>query len=236
MRYCLLTELPAVVIEGYTHNSTLKTGSSVPLGTQLILVCQIVGLPHGAPLSYTWTCPNGQCAVEGYCGRNIYSEHILAVNTTFTSDGGTYACQVTATGGQQANGRFTLTITGMCSIRAEITENRWHFVFRHTLNYSGGRVVHSYGRLIPHEFPITDLQQISGPDGIGRITCTVSSGEARFVENGGQLETGGVTQTRNGTTATLVVNPTDYDSFQNKQLFCTKINTNFFSLAVLSTS
>ena len=38
-------------------------------------------------------------------------------------------------------------------------------------NHSGGDVVHSYGRLIPHEFPITDLQQISGPDGIGRITC-----------------------------------------------------------------
>ena len=60
---------------------------------------------------------------------------------------------------------------------------------------AGGRVVHSYGRLIPHEFPITDLQQISGPDGIGRITCTVSSGTARFAVSGGQLETGGVTQT-----------------------------------------
>ena len=45
---------------------------------------------------------------------------------------------------------------------------------------TGGSVVHSYGRLIPHEFPITDLQQISGPDGIGRINCTVSSGTARL--------------------------------------------------------
>ena len=61
-----------------------------------------------------------------------------------------------------------------------------------TLICADGSVVHSYGRLIPHEFPITDLQQISGPDGIGRINCTVSSGTARFVANGGQLETGGV--------------------------------------------
>ena len=93
---------------------------------------------------------------------------------------------------------------------------------------AGGLGVHSYGRLIPHEFPITDLQQISGPDGIGRITCTVSSGTARFIANGGQLETGGVSQTRNGATATLVVNPSNVDSFQNRELYCTNVNTNFY--------
>ena len=84
----------------------------------------------------------------------------------------------------------------------------------YTLNCAGGHVVHSYGRLIPHEFPITDLQQISGPDGIGRITCTVSSGTARFIDNSGnKLGTGGVSQTKNGATATLVVNPSNVDSF-----------------------
>ena len=102
--------------------------------------------------------------------------------------------------------------------------------------YVGGRVVHSEGRLIPHEFPITDLQQISGPDGIGRINCTVSSGTARLATNGGQLETGGVTQTRNGVKATLVVNATDVDNFQNKALYCVNINTNFFYLAISSAS
>ena len=105
-----------------------------------------------------------------------------------------------------------------------------------TLN-SGGSVVHSYGRLIPHEFPITDLQQISGPDGIGRITCTVSSGTARFAANsGGRLETGGVSQTRNGATATLLVNPSNVGSFQNRELYCTDINTNFLYLFISSTS
>ena len=236
--YCLLTELPAVVIDGYTHNSTLKTGNSVPLGTQLILVCQVVGLPYGTPLSYTWTCPNGSCEVEGYYGRKIYNEHILAVNTTSTSDGGTYTCQVTATREQEANGSFTLTIiTGTCCTRAVVTENRWH-LYLITLNYdyAGGSVIHSYRRLIPHELPITDLQQISGPDRIGRINCTVSSGTAWFATNGGQLETGGVTQTRNGAIATMVVNVIDVCNFQNRGLYCTTSATSFFYLFISSAS
>ena len=107
-----------------------------------------------------------------------------------------------------------------------------HFVLT-----TGGRVVHSYGRLVPHEFPITDLQQISGPDGIGRITCTVSSGIARFVVNSGnRLGTGGVSQTRNGATATLVVNPSNINRFQNRGLFCTDIQTNFFYLIISGAS
>ena len=97
---------------------------------------------------------------------------------------------------------------------------------------TGGSVVHSYGRLIPHEFPITDLQQISGPDGIGRINCTVSSGTADFFANGGDVETGGVTETRNGATATLVVN---VDRLQNRGLYCTNY-TNFFYLFIASAS
>ena len=106
----------------------------------------------------------------------------------------------------------------------------------YTLNCAGGDVVHSYGRLIPHEFPITDLQQISGPDGIGRINCTVSSGTARLLANGGQLETGGVSQTRNGAASTLVVNPSNVDSFQNRDLYCTNADTNFFYLFISSAS
>ena len=102
------------------------------------------------------------------------------------------------------------------------------------LHCAGALVVHSYGRLIPGDFPITDLRQISGPDGIGRITCTNSSRTARFFANGGQLETGGVSQTRNGATATLVVNTSNVGSFQNRQLYCTNINTNFFYLFISS--
>ena len=39
--------------------------------------------------------------------------NILAVNTTSTSDGGTYTCQVTTTGGQNHSGTFQLTVNGM---------------------------------------------------------------------------------------------------------------------------
>ena len=119
--YCIdfNTESPTVVIDGYTHNSTLSSEDPVPLGTPLILVCQVVGLPYGTPLSYTWTCPNGPCELEGYYGRTVYNEHILAVNITSTSDGGTYTCQVTATKEQlAANANFTLNVTGKQHVRS----------------------------------------------------------------------------------------------------------------------
>ena len=104
-----------VVIDGYTHNSTLTSGDSVPLGTQIILVCRVVGLPYGSPLSYTWTCTNGyQCETDRSHVRKIHSNHTLAISITSTLAGGTYTCQVTATGGQETTGSFTLTITGMC--------------------------------------------------------------------------------------------------------------------------
>ena len=103
-------------------------------------------------------------------------------------------------------------------------------------NHPGGRVVHSYGRLIPHEFPITNLQQISGPDGIGRITCTDSSGTARFGANGGRLEDGGVSQTQNGATSTLEVMPSNVGNFPNKGLYCTNGAINFFYLFISSAS
>ena len=103
-----------VLVDGYTRSSVLPSGDSVPLGHPLILVCRVVGLPYGTQLSYTWTCPNGPCEVDGYYGRKVYNEHILAVNTTSTRDGGTYTCQVTPTGGQEATGSFILRVTGMC--------------------------------------------------------------------------------------------------------------------------
>ena len=106
------------MIDSYTHTSVLQSADSVPLGTQLILVCRVVGLPYGTPLSYTWTCPNGTCEVEGYYGRKVYNEHILAINTTSTSDGGTYTCRVTAAGGQAVTESFTFEVTGMsCSLQ-----------------------------------------------------------------------------------------------------------------------
>ena len=106
------------MIDGYTHNSILISGDSVLLGTQIILVCQVVGLPYGTPLSYTWTCPNGDCIFKAADGsstynyhRRIYNNNILAVNTTYTYSG-THTCQVTARG-QKATGSFNINITGI---------------------------------------------------------------------------------------------------------------------------
>ena len=96
--------------------------------------------------------------------------------------------------------------------------------------------MHSYGKLIPNEFPITNLHQIVGPDGIGRITCTVK-GQAGFAANGLQLSHGVyIAQMTREDTATLVVNLTNH--FQNKGMYCTKNNANksFFYLFIFEAS
>ena len=115
--WLLYTITYTVQIGGYTHNSTLTSGDSLPLGRPVILVCRVVGPLYGTPLNYTWTCPNGPCEVEGYYGRKVYNERILAVNITSTNDGGTYMCRVTAIGGQEAGAHFTLNVTGMFCTR-----------------------------------------------------------------------------------------------------------------------
>ena len=99
--------------------------------------------------------------------------------------------------------------------------------------HAGGSVVHSFGRLIPHEFPITDLQQISGPDGIGRITCTVSSGTAEFTISG-TPQTGGVIETRDGATTTLAVDPTG--NFENREAFCNNAAENYLYIFISGNS
>ena len=106
-------------------------------------------------------------------------------------------------------------------------------LYSHPLNYAGGRVVHSYGRLIPHEFPVTNINQILGPDGNGRINCTDSSGAASFIRPGKGLGSDGVTQEMNGVTATLVVSRTNASGFQ---IHCVNMTTNFFSLSMSSAS
>ena len=99
-----------VVIDGYTVNSTLNSPATLPLGTTLILVCTLSGIPYGQQTTYTWTYPNPTCQQTGYAGRKI-NNNIIAINTTSTSDGGTYTCTVTA-GGVEASQQFQLDVTG----------------------------------------------------------------------------------------------------------------------------
>ena len=102
---------------------------------------------------------------------------------------------------------------------------------------SGGSVVHSEGRLIPHEFPITDLQQISDQLGtIGKITCNVSNGTAMFNSTTGALEFGGVKQYPMGSFVTLIVYFNSTDTFQNRDMYCPDMNTNHFYLYIMSSN
>ena len=79
----------SVLIDGYTHNTTLDYDDTVQLGTTVILVCTVTGISYGVQTSYRWTCPHGTC--------NIGS-HILKIPLISTSDGGTYTCTVLADG------------------------------------------------------------------------------------------------------------------------------------------
>ena len=145
------------MIDAYTHNSTLTSGDSVPLGTQLILVCQVVGLPYGTQLRYTsddtkikpstftWDCPAAvrMCVVAQIKSRRFYKKNfILAINTISTTYSGTYTCQVTDAGGQKADGSFTLNIAGkhhsVCStkcVHMSGIQLPWHCYNKWTLLY-----------------------------------------------------------------------------------------------------
>ena len=101
-----------VVIDGYKVSSTLNSPATLTLGTTVILVCRISGIPHGLQTNYHWTCPNGLCQQTGYAGRKI-NNNIIAINITSTSDGGTYKCNVTAEG-REASQQFQLKVNGQC--------------------------------------------------------------------------------------------------------------------------
>ena len=102
-----------VVIDGYTVNSTINSPATLPLGTTVILVCRLSGIPHGLQTNYHWICPNGLCQQTGYAGRKI-NNNIIAINITSPCDGGTYTCTVSAEG-REASQQFQLKVTGQWS-------------------------------------------------------------------------------------------------------------------------
>ena len=113
-----------VVVDGYTVDSTQSSPASLPLGTALVLVCRVSGIPQ-RQIKYSWTCPDGPCERPGYVGRKIVNGNILAVNITSNSDGGTYTCEVSrdeADGGYSQN--YTLSVSGQY-IQQTCAENKW---------------------------------------------------------------------------------------------------------------
>ena len=100
-----------MVIDGYTVDTTQSSPASLPLGTALVLVCRVSGIPQ-RQIKYNWTCPGGPCERPGYAGRKV-DGNILAVNITSYRDEGTYTCEVSreeADGGYNQN--YTLNVSG----------------------------------------------------------------------------------------------------------------------------
>ena len=112
VRFSLVFPEVTVVIDGYTINSTQSSPASLALGTALVLVCRVSGIPQ-RQIKYKWTCPNAPCEPKGYVGRKVINGSTLAVNISSDSDGGTYTCEVSR---DEADGRYrenyTLNILG----------------------------------------------------------------------------------------------------------------------------
>ena len=219
-----------MVIDGYTVNSTLNSTATLPLGTTVILVCRISGIPHGLQTNYHWTCPNGPCQQTGYVGRKI-NNNIIAINITSTSDGGTYTCNVTAEGREDSQ-QFQLNVNGQylqVHITSTVCTYHGDTLVYFILCTLGGQVVHSYGRLILNERVITDKQQLQPPNndsGDGSIECTNSSGEARFNYHGHPAvgdTSGDVHQIRSESTATVVIRDRAFNTFVNFEGNCAGI-------------
>ena len=113
-----------MVVDGYTVNSTQSSPASLPLGTALVLVCRVSGIPQ-RQIKYSWTCPDGPCERPGYVGRKVVNNSMLAVNITSDSDGGTYTCEVSRVEtdwGYSQN--YTLKVSGQYT-QQTCAENKW---------------------------------------------------------------------------------------------------------------
>ena len=113
-----------MVIDGYKVDTTQFSPATLPLGTALVLVCRVSGIPQ-RQIKYSWTCPDGPCERPGYVGRKVVNGSILAVNITSVSDGGTYTCEVSrdeADRGYSQN--YTLKVSGQY-IQQTCAENKW---------------------------------------------------------------------------------------------------------------
>lgn len=99
------------------------------------------------------------------------------------------------------------------------------------LSYSGGVVVHSYGRLVPINFLLTEPEQIEGLDAVGRVNCTTAGAAANFqtdLNNAVSKDSNeDLYQIKNGSTATLIVDNIRRN-FMNRQIFCNGLSHFFF--------
>ena len=83
-----------MIIDGYTPEGTLDSGDTVQLGTTVILVCRVTGIPYGVQTSYRWTCPKTSCNIgEGENPNIKVVKNTLHLNPLEHSDTGWYTCE-----------------------------------------------------------------------------------------------------------------------------------------------
>ena len=93
--------------------------------------------------------------------------------------------------------------------------------------------MHSYGRLIPINFLVTEPEQIEGPDGVGRVNCTTPRAAGSFQTSLKDAVTEDINvnpnlyQIRNGNTATLIVNNIRRN-FKNRKIYYNSLSHFFF--------
>ena len=100
----------AVTIDAYPSTQP------VPLGTTVVLVCRVVGVPEeSSSASYEWSCPNGDCDIStgtrGSPRSRIVSGNTLTVNVVSKSDSGKYRC-IVSEGGNTKTSSHNMTVSG----------------------------------------------------------------------------------------------------------------------------
>ena len=105
----------SVVIDAYPNTAMVE------IGTTLVLVCRVVGVPSTTVLSYQWTCPGG-CdagAVDPEWAARIQQGNILVVNVRNANDNGAYTCTLLGGGeGTQPVGTQSYSLTVTCELCA----------------------------------------------------------------------------------------------------------------------
>ena len=105
----------AAVIDAYPNNATVEQGSN------LILVCRVVGVPSTTVLSYEWTCPGGYCdagGVDPEWAARIQQGNILVVNVLRqVTDTGFYTCTVLSDTQQVGTAMYALTVASELCIK-----------------------------------------------------------------------------------------------------------------------
>ena len=91
--------------------------------------------------------------------------------------------------------------------------------------------MHSYGRLVPINFLLTEPEQIEGLDAVGRVNCTTPGTNATFqidlINAVSTDQNADVYQIKNGSTATLIADNIRRN-FINRQILCNGLSHLFF--------